>query len=118
MIYTDFTVDCIVMEMEEMARREGLPKRCVKLLHEGADAVRQMKAERDKVRRYGPWIRPEDGMPEPLTSVLICRPARAKGDPLTVDMGYLRPDGTWRVHGTPLNRVLGWMPAPKGMEED
>ena len=64
------------------------------------------------------WTRPEDKLPKPLESVLICRPKRARNDPLTVDMGYLRPDGTWRVRGTPLNRIRGWMPCPVPMEDD
>ena len=64
------------------------------------------------------WIRPEDKLPKPLESVLICRPKRARNDPLTVDMGYLRPDGTWRVRGTPLNRIRGWMPCPAPMEDE
>lgn len=62
------------------------------------------------------WIRPEDKLPKPLESVLICRPKRTRNDPLTVDLGYLRPDGTWRIHGTPLSRIRGWMPCPAPME--
>lgn len=117
MIYTDFNIHTILMEMHGMTQREGLPKRCVRLLEEAMDVISQLKDERDEARAPG-WIRPEEGMPEPLMSVIVCRPARAKGDPQTVDMGYLRPDGTWRVHGTPLARIRGWMPAPAPMEDD
>ena len=115
--YTDFTIEMDAEEMLQTAMKDSTPKRYARLLLEGAEIIRQLRKERDEARAPG-WIRPEERLPEPLTSVIVCRPARAKGDPLTVDMGYLRPDGTWRVLGTPLNRIRGWMPAPAPMEED
>ncbi len=76
-----------------------------------------LSGELDRLERTR-WIRPEEDQPKPLESVLICRPKRTRNDPLTVDLGYLRPDGTWRVHGTPLNRIRGWMPCPAPMEDE
>lgn len=119
MYYTDFTIEMTSTEMLEKAMQTSAPMKYARLLLEGAEIIRQLRKERDEARAKEPkWIRPEDDQPKPLESVLICRPKRARNDPLTVDIGYLRPDGTWRVHGTPLSRIRGWMPLPKPMEDE
>lgn len=119
MRHTDFSIDVTVTEMLNMMRNDRTPRKYARLLLEGAEIIQQLLHERNTAMQAMPkWIRTEDRPPELLEPVLVCRPKRAKNDPLTVDMGYLRPDGTWRVHGTPLNRIRGWMPLPPDMDDD
>lgn len=57
------------------------------------------------------WISVKDRLPEPFTPVLICR--EKEPGKIIVEQGYKDLGKWWKVYGTRITRVIGWMPMPQ-----
>ena len=59
----------------------------------------------------GEWISVKDRLPEPFVPVLICR-EKEPGKRI-VEQGYKDLGKWWKVYGTRVTQIIGWMPMPQ-----
>ena len=63
------------------------------------------------------WIHVSERLPEPDMPVLIIREPRG-GEPMTIEIGWRKPRGEWKIYGTASKAVVYWMPLPKVPEAE
>lgn len=61
------------------------------------------------------WISPEEKMPKVFQKVLICR--EKEPGQLMVEQGFLDLGDWWKVYGTRVRKIHGWMPLPEPPKE-
>lgn len=64
-----------------------------------------------RLREERRWISPDERMPEAFRPVLVCQ-EKEPGKRI-VAQGYTDLGGWWKVYGTRVKKVDGWMPLPE-----
>lgn len=67
--------------------------------------------ELERLREQRRWISPNEQQPETFRPVLICR--EKEPGKLIVEQGYKDLGGWWKVYGTRIKKIIGWMPMPE-----
>lgn len=62
------------------------------------------------------WISPAEKLPKIFERVLICR--EKEPGQLLVEQGFLDLGDWWKVYGTRVKKIRGWMPLPEVPRED
>ena len=61
-------------------------------------------------------IRDEDLLPEVGETVLVARTTGKTAD-LVIEQGVLTDKGTWKVKGSNVKKIIGWLPLPEDQKE-
>lgn len=99
---------CDGCPLEGLHEKSGLPGMC-------ADAIKHRAAE--ALEELTTWRDPVNDPPVQFEPVLVCR-VKDPGKPPITEQGYRDLGGWWKVYGTRVKKIIGWMPMPKGSEAE
>lgn len=97
---------CEDCPLEGLHEEAGLPGTC-------SDAIKHRAA--DVIEDLSTWRDPVKDPPVQFEPVLVCR-VKDPGKPPIVEQGFRDLGGWWKVYGTRVKKIIGWMPMPKGLE--
>lgn len=99
--------DCTGCPLETEAEKVGAYRCDDALKHRAAEVIEDLTTWRD----------PVNDVPARFEPVLVCRIKDPQKPPI-VEQGYLDLGGWWKVYGTRVKKIIGWMPMPPGVEVD
>lgn len=95
---------CVGCPLEGLHEKSGLPGACADAtIHRAADVIESLTTWRD----------PVNDPPARFQPVLVSRVKDPEKPPI-VEQGFLDLGGWWKVYGTRVKKIIGWMPMPEG----